>query len=331
MKKNIRKPKVVTIGGGTGSFTVLTGLKEYDVDLTAIVAMADNGGSTGLLRNELGVLPPGDVRQCLVALSESPQLMLDLMNYRFENGGLQGHNLGNLFLSALERVTGNFDESIDHVCDILSVRGKVVPATLDNADVVAKIGRREVKGESEIRDEDLTDLKDIFLTPRAKANPKALKAIKEADVIVVGPGSFYTSLLPNFLVDGIPEAFKRSRALKLYVTNLMNKEGHTDELTVKSHAEKMEEYIGSTFDVVIYNKELPSKALVKRYATHTGQHVLPIDRGLPKEKFVGANLLSHTIPNKNKGDLLDRTLIRHDSKKLAKTIAKLSNSREIPF
>ena len=182
--------KVVVMGGGTGTFTILTGLKKYPVALTALVAMADDGGSTGVLRDELGVLPPGDVRQCLVALSRESKLMRELMNYRFEKGSLKGHNFGNLFLSALEKFTGSFDKAIEKASEILRTEGKVIPSTLDKVVLIAELATgRKIISESRIYEANLKKLKRIYLKPKSKANPKALRALKEADVIVMAPGA----------------------------------------------------------------------------------------------------------------------------------------------
>ena len=222
------KKKVVVLGGGTGTFTILSGLKKYPFELTAIVAMSDNGGSTGVLRDELGVLPPGDVRQCLVALSRSDKLMRDLMNYRFENGGLKGLSFGNLLLSALEKVTGSFDSAVEKASEILRLDGRVIPATLDEVHLMAQVGTRIVRGEEKIQMTKLNgSLRRLWLEPEGRANPKALKAIREADAIIIGPGNLYASLIPNLLVAGIPEAIKKSKAKKIFICSLMTKVEHT--------------------------------------------------------------------------------------------------------
>lgn len=184
--------KIVVIGGGTGTFTVLTGLKKYPVDLTAIVAMSDSGGSTGVLRDELGVLPPGDVARCLVALSRQDVLMRALMDYRFDNGKLKGHRFGNLLLSALEKTTGSFDKAVEKASDILRTNGRVIPSTLNNVHLMAEVGSRIVKGEEKIQMTKMNgSLKRLWLEPSGKANPKALMAIRAADAIVIGPGSLH--------------------------------------------------------------------------------------------------------------------------------------------
>src|SRR5277367_4148896 len=201
--------KVVVIGGGTGNFVVLRGLKKYQLDLTAIVSMADDGGSTGILRDELGVLPPGDVRQCLVALSNSSRLMRSLMNYRFENGGLGGHSFGNLLLSALEKVTGSFEKAVEEAGKILYIRGKVIPVTTNQVRLKMVLANRKVlEGEKEVYLSQEIDqgYTTIYLEPDPKANPRAIDEIMNADLIVLGPGGLYTSLIPNLLVEGISDA-----------------------------------------------------------------------------------------------------------------------------
>jgi len=324
------RKNVVVIGGGTGTFTVLSGLKKYPFNLTAIVSMADDGGSTGALRDELGVLPPGDVRQCLVALSASDTLMRALMNYRFESGQLKGHNFGNLLLSALEKTTGSFDNAVEKASDILRIRGRVVPATLDKVTLVAKIGKRTVRGEQAIRDTKLngTPLK-LSLSPRGRANPKALSAIRSADAIVIAPGSFYTSLIPDLLVRGIPEAIAKSRAKKIFVCNLMTHAEHTKDFTVADFAEKMETYLKSPIDAVIYNNKLPSAELLRRYARKGDKPILW--NKLPKGASVGADLISRSLPALQKSDKLrsQRTYIRHNPSLLARTIARILDVRAL--
>jgi len=320
--------KIVTIGGGTGTFTVLSGLRKYPVELSAIVAMSDDGGSTGRLRDEFGVLPPGDLRQCLVALSEGNGVMRKLFNYRFQKGELAGHNFGNIFISTLEQVTGSLDKALDVVGKILNIRGRVIPVTLSKVQLVAELNNGKVlEGESQIADYQLVSkfgIKKIYLKPKAKANPKALVAIREADVIVVGPGSLYASLIPNFLVGGIGKAIIKSKAKKVYIVNLMNKNGHADDFVVSDYVRVIEEKIGKKgiFDVVIYNTKKPATSLIRKYADE-GE---PVGKGTKPKKgprFIGADLLADGLKKTSKVDFIRRTLIRHDSDKLARIIAKL--------
>ncbi|MDO8520738.1 MAG: YvcK family protein [bacterium] len=325
---NMRK-KIVVIGGGTGTFTVLTGLKHYPVDLTAVVTMADDGGSTGRLRDEFGVLPPGDLRQCLVALSEADQVMRKLFNYRFDRGELEGHAFGNIFISTLERVTGSLDKALDVAGKILNIRGRVIPVTLSKVGLVAELKNGKVlHGESALSDYQLVSrfgIKKIFLKPKAKANPKALRAIKEADLVVVGPGNLYASLIPNFLVGGIGRALIASKAKKVYVANLMNKNGHTDDFLVSDYVRALENVIGKkgVFDAVVYNTKKPAQALLRKYADE-GEPVVCGPECLKGDfELIGTNLLADDLAKTAKKDLLRRTLIRHDPEKLAKVLMQL--------
>lgn len=314
---------IVVIGGGTGTFTVLTGLKKYKHDLTAIVTMSDDGGSTGVLRDELGVLPPGDVRQCLVALSSSDMLMRELMNYRFDSGKLKGHNFGNLLLSALEKTAGSFEAAVEKASEVLRIRGRVIPSTLDPVKLYAKVGWRTIRGQYKIHATTLNgSLKRMWLEPDGRANPKALAAIQQADVIVIGPGDLYSSLIPNLLVKGIPEAIRASKAKKVYICNLMSIDSHTRDFSVADFTRVIEQYLGSHVDAVLYNNATPSKALVSKYARE-GERPTRIE--LPENrKCIGADLIATDGPKKQlKQDAIKRSLIRHDSAKLASLISKI--------
>lgn len=318
---------IVVIGGGTGTFTLLTGLKKYPYNLTAIVSMADDGGSTGRLRDELGVLPPGDVRQCLVALSEASLILRKLFNYRFDKGELKGHSFGNIFISAFEKITGDFNKALEEIGNVLNIKGRVVPVTLDRVWLRAKLENgTELKGENEINNSWLLSkfgIKKLFLRPPAKANPKAIEAILRADIIIIGPGNLYCSIIPNFLVKGIPEALLRSKALKIYNCNLMTKHGHTDGFTVTTFVSVVESYLKKNFfNYVIFNTKRPLLALLKKYFPE-GEWVKS-DKDLLKEKrFIGANLISSKVYHQNPADKIKRAFIRHDPDKLAKTIVSL--------
>jgi uncharacterized cofD-like protein len=320
--------KVVVMGGGTGTFTVLSGLKHYPVDLTAIVSMVDSGGSTGILRDELGVLPPGDVRQCLVALSASDLLVRDLMNYRFVEGSFKGHSFGNLFLSTLEKVAGNFDAAVEKASELLRVQGHVVPATLDNVSLVAYLNDGSVlRGEGVIdKAADLHNIKNIVLEPSARANKKAIKAIREADAIVIGPGDIHASLIPNLLVGGITDALAKSKAAKIYVCNLMTRQGETDGFTVRDFADVIEEYMKTPIDYVIFNNKKAPPELVKRYSLegeHPVQHNLPTLPKKARREYIGADLINRKVPKLQAGDTLKRKLIRHNPARLAELIVGL--------
>ena len=319
--------KVVVIGGGTGNFTVLSGLKKYNIDLSAVVSMADDGGSTGILRDELGVLPPGDVRQCLVALSDSSRLMRSLMNYRFEQGSLQGHSFGNLLLSALEKVTGSFEKSVEEVGKILSIKGKVIPVTTHEVRLQMILNNgKTLQGEKEVHLS--TDIhkgyNSIYLEPFPQANPHAINEIMNADLVVFGPGGLYTSLIPNLLVEGVSKALRETKAKKVFVINLMNKKGQTPQFTVKDHLNEIKKFIGKDiFDYIIVNNSEPPKELIEDYAEE-GEMV---KNDLKSDsRVVEAPLLSNELKEIQKGDALKRNLIRHDSQKLANELMKIVDS-----
>ena len=333
----MKNKNIVTIGGGTGSFTLLSGLKKYPVNISAIVSMADDGGSTGVLRDELGVLPPGDVRQCLAALSESSDLMRQLFNYRFESGKLEGHSFGNLFLSALEKIAGGFQKGVEEAGQILNIKGKVVPVTESDVTLVMKlINGKILNGEDEINhnfDIEEIGIQKFFLKPEPKANPKALESIKEADAILIGPGNFYCSILPNLLVKAISIAIKKSKAKIIYICNLVNKKGHTEDFDLDRYAEEVEKYIGKgRIDYVVYNIEKPNQKLIKKYLRKSEKLVPFRERAGNKRdyKVVKANVLSKKIYKYSKVDSIAalRAFIRHDSDKLAKAIMFIVDHRE---
>lgn len=313
---------IVTIGGGTGQFTLLSGLKKYPVKLSAIVSMADDGGSTGKLRDELGVLPPGDVRQCLVALSESDLVMRDLFNYRFEKGGLVGHSFGNIFLSTLEKITGSFDEAVSLVGKVLAINGEVIPVTTSDVRLVYGSGDAAAVGEYAVQDVVIEDPDRLRLEPDAKANPKALEAIVKADCIVIGPGNLYCSIIPNLLVRGVPEAIASSRAKVVYNCNLMTKKEHTDGFSVSDFVREIERYVGrGRIDFVTFNNVMPEPELQERYADE-GQPVrVDVDQeGAQSFSALPADLISSSIDIQKKSDAVRRTLIRHDPEVLASLI-----------
>jgi len=318
---------IVTIGGGTGQFTLLSGLKKYPVHLTAIVSMADDGGSTGVLRDELGVLPPGDIRQCLVALSESDMIMRELFNYRFEQGGFRGHNFGNIFLSALEKITGSFEEAVRVSGLVLATRGEVIPVTTRSISLVCGAADQTVCGEDAINSASLSDKETLRLEPDAYASPKAVAAIETADCLIIGPGNFYCSIIPNLLVKGIPEAVKRSKATVVYNCNLMNKAGHTDGYAVGDYVEEVERFLGrGRIDFVTYNNRMPDRELLERYGEE-GKSLVAVasaDEPFDQVSFrpLPADLISSRPFVQKAGDPIKRTLIRHDSDVLAALIVQ---------
>ena len=252
--------------------------------------------------------------------------MRELFNYRYSNGGLHGHNFGNIFLSTLEKVTDSFSDAITEAGKLLNIRGKVVPVTLTKVELVAKLtSGKVVRGENKIDETDLTNLKKIYLKPRkVKSNPEAIKAIKQADKIIINPGSLYTSIIPSFLVEDIPQAIIKSKAKKIYICNLMNNVGQTDDFTVLGFLSKIEEYLSKdSIDYVIYNKKRPDKSLLKKYSNE-GKFVEFGDiKDKRRAKFIGANFLSATTYKQKRNDKIKRTLIRHNSDKIAKVIYKI--------
>jgi len=318
------------IGGGTGSFTLLSGLKHYASDITALVNMADDGGSTGQLRDELGVLPPGDIRQCLVALSNSPKVR-ELFNYRFEGGSLKGHAFGNLFLTALEKMTGNFADAVELASEVLRITGRVEPITLSNVKLCMRSPRGlKILGEHKIGKLKFGSNKPVmWLEPKAVLNPKAKIAIEQADMIVVAPGNLYGSLAPALIVPGLYKALKSATAKKIYVCNLVTKPGQTDGFMVHDFANEIERLAGGKFLThVIFNTEKPSCALLDKYA-HDGEYAVDYQNEPFKAahyRAQGADIISRDIhPRSVKADSLadQRTLIRHDSTKVAKQLMRI--------
>lgn len=323
--------KIVVIGGGTGSFTLLSGIKHYVNDITAIVNMADDGGSTGQLRDEFGVLPPGDVRQCLVALSESPKVR-DLFNYRFSEGTLKGHAFGNIFLSALEQMTGSFAEAVDVADEVLNVHGKVIPVTFNNVQLVLRSrDGKDIFGQHRIGNMrfNKNDIRpNLELLPKATLNPVAKQAIEMADMVIIAPGNLYGSLAPALIVDGIKQALLSTKAKLVYVCNLITKPGQSDNFSVADYADEIERFIGAPrLDYVLYNIELPSKNLLKRYALQNefGVEAKSQDFKQKHYKAVGKKLLSKEVKRAVKGDIIARTrsYIRHDSDALARQLMKV--------
>lgn len=321
--------RVVTVGGGTGSYTILSGLKNIpDITLTALVSMADDGGSTGVLRDELGVLPPGDVRQCLVALSEHSDTVRKLMGYRFSEGGLSGHSFGNIFLAALEKVTGDFVKGVEVASEIMKVKGKVVPITGNKAQlsIVMNDGRRII-GENTINHTNLqaAGIASVEYTERVGINPHAKSAILQADMIILGPGNYYCSVLPNLIVDGFAEAIRETGAKIVFPINLTNKQGHTLHWRASEYVAHIEACLGRPVDVILVNHELPSEEQVTYYKMEEGDGVLPEDDLGSDPRVVRENLLSHAIISGEKADAVQgvRSFIRHDKEKFKEAIQKI--------
>jgi uncharacterized cofD-like protein len=323
--------KVVVIGGGTGSFTLLRSLKNYVNNITALVNMADDGGSTGVLRDELGVLPPGDVRQCLVALSQSEKVR-ELFNYRFEEGTFSGHAFGNIFLTALEKMTGSFAEAVETASTVLNIVGKVEPITLDEVTLVMEDSDGQIiRGEFKIGHADFGAKKrpNMRLEPVASLNPKAKEAIASADLVVIAPGNIYGSLAPALIVPGMHEALSSTNAKKVYVCNLVTKPGQTDGFTVGDFAAEIERFANFKLDYVLFNNAKPDDELLERYAHEHEYWVKHDEKELEKAHYEakGGEFVSNefTAPNGGTSDLIahTRTFIRHDADRIARALMKI--------
>lgn len=309
-----RGPKIVVIGGGTGLSVLLRGLKKYTSNLTAIVTVADDGGSSGRLRGDLGILPPGDIRNCLVALADKEPLMEELLQYRFPTGELAGHCMGNLLLAALTGVSGSFDQAVRGLSKVLAIRGRVLPATLSNITLCAELeDGTVVQGESSIPCSK-SKIKKVFTKPqRCLPLAEALAAIQNADAVVLGPGSLYTSIIPNLLVKGIPEALSRSPAIKIYVCNVMTQPGETDDYTASEHIRAIIAHAGKFLDYVLLNTgQIPAR-LRARYLQDgaTPVHVDLEEINQLEVTAIGEDMIHQT------------EVVRHHPDKLAQVVMRL--------
>lgn len=320
--------KVVVIGGGTGIFPVTAGLRHLDVDISTIISVSDSGGSTGRIRDEFGFQPVGDLRQSLAALAESDgeEWIRKLLLYRFDKGeGLKGHNLGNLILTALQDMTGSTSAALAKAEQIFRLQGEVIPATEETVDLkIHYQDGTEAVGEHLLDDNTQAKLiSDISLTPVAKINPLAKKAIIKADFIIIGPGDFYASLMSAISPDGIVGAFRQSKAKVIYIMNLMTRLTQTKDMTAKDHLEKIEAKIGRQVDVVILNNEPIPDSILARYEKF-GE--LPVVNDLNKDpRLVKGKIISDQVFVKGYEDNTHRELLRHDSKKLQKVLAEIMN------
>ena len=311
-----RGSNVVTVGGGTGLSVLLHGLKKYSSNITAIVTVADDGGSSGRLRQEFNILPPGDIRNCLVALADAEPLMRKLFQFRFEEGeALKGHSFGNLFITAMSKVTGDFEQAIKESSKVLAIRGKVIPSTLSKIKLVAEHQDGNVTaGESKIG-ENRNPIKKVYLEPKdCEATEEALMAIREADVIILGPGSLYTSVIPNLLINGIYQEISRSKVLKTYICNVMTQPGETDGYKASDHLKAIMRH--STPEIIntcIINTGSIPENLLERYREEGADIVVP-DRDVINKmgyKVIGANIISAA------------DYVRHDADKLSRLIMNM--------
>ena len=311
-------PKILAIGGGTGLSTLLKGIKNYSSDITAIVTMADDGGGSGILRRSFGMLPPGDVRNCLLALSDIEPEMNTLLSHRFEKGELKGQSFGNLFLLAMNEIYGSFEEAVKMASSILRVKGTVMPITVNDVNIEATYDdKSKAFGESILPAEAIKDNKKI---KRVELCPKdvepldgVITAINKADIILIGPGSLYTSIIPNLLVKGVTEAIISSSAKKIYVQNVMTQHGETDDMSVKDHVEAIFEHSDKIFDSIIINNKVLSEDLKKKYQEEYQEQIFLTD---DDKKFLEEEAIDYI-----EGDCLDSgDYARHDSEKLSNMI-----------
>lgn len=308
---------IVCLGGGNAMpRAVLTGLKKYPLKISAICAMLDSGGSAGRLRKDYKIVSPGDIRRALLALSNTSPIIENLFNYRFQIGILKDHNFANLLITALELATNDYEKTIKEVRRILNIKHQVLPSTLDQANLYAILENGQIiSGEANIdkpKHNGRLKIKKVFLRPKAKAYPKTLAEIKRANLIVIGPGDLYSSLAQILLTEGIPETIRKSKAKKIYLCNLMTKYGETNNFSVLDFTKEIEKYLSGEIDYVIYNNSLPDQKIIKRYkASHPELlDLVKIDENLPREKFIGRNLLK-------------KESIEHDPKKVAKILISL--------
>lgn len=312
--------RVVCIGGGTGLSTLLRGLKEHTESLTAVVTVADNGGGSGVLRKELDMLPPGDIRNCIMALAETEPIMHDILQYRFKKGSLKGQNLGNLFLAAMTDLCGSFEKAVETANEVLAVKGQVLPVTTENIQLKAVYeDGSHVVGEHEIVYTNKVMRKKIdhvsLVPEKPKGHHKAIDAIRKADLIVLGPGSLFTSLIPNLLVEGISEAIRASFANVIYVGNIMTQPGESDGFSLKDHIEEIQKYLGQdTIEYIITNSSQLSDEIKEVY------------------ELDGAYLVRNDIASTDKVTVIEADLamisdeelhVRHDAKKLAEMIIRI--------
>lgn len=313
-----KRYKIVAVGGGTGLSTLLRGLKRYDLDITAVVAVSDDGGSSGRLRSELGVLPPGDIRNCLVSLSEEESLMTKLFQYRFpKKGALSNHSFGNLFLTALSSVSGGFDKAVSNASDVLAIKGKVLPVSLDNVKLNAiLINGKHVKGESKIS-KSRSAISQVEICPEnAKVSKDVITSILNADCVVLGPGSLYTSVIVNLLFNGFVTALKKTNALKVYICNIMTQVGETTGFSLSDHIKAIEKHsYAGMLDIVLVNNGKIAVPVAKRYAKECSVPVYIDKKSYNNIKIIKKNFVSKT------------QYAHHDFSKLAETIFQLVKAR----
>lgn len=323
-RKPSEGPRLVVIGGGTGLSTLLRGLKLYTENLTAIVTVADNGGSSGMLREDLGILPPGDIRNCILALADAEPLMSDLFNYRFIDGRLKGQNFGNLFIAAMNEISANFYDAVRNVSKVLAVKGRVLPVSLQNIQIGARLhDGTTVFGESEIghRQANYSNaIEKIFMEPdNARALPEAVESLLSAEAIILGPGSLYTSIIPNLLFNDITKAVIKSKATRIYVSNLMTQPAETLGYDAADHLRAVINHMGrqdasGAVDFCIANNAWPDQTMIARYRL---ENAIPVAVNRPALASLDVKLVEEPLACVNNG------VIRHDHMLLARTILRL--------
>jgi len=321
-KSLLKGSKIVAVGGGTGLSTMLRGLKLYTSNLTAVVTVADDGGGSGILRKDLGMIPPGDIRNCILALAETEPVMEQLLQYRFQEGMLKGQSFGNLFLAAMNGISNSFEEAVKRMSDVLAVTGKVLPVTISNVLLCAELENGQtVVGESDIGKHNFSEkgrIKKVYLEP-ANALPlkEVLEAIYEADAIILGPGSLYTSVLPNLVINGISAALKETKAIKIYICNIMTQPGETDGYTVYDHINTIEKhtYNGVIDYCIVNTAPIPSTLKVKYF--EEGAEIVKID--YDKIKRINTTMIYKELIS------ISNNFVRHEPDKLAKVAIDLVN------
>jgi len=335
----MKKKKVVIIGGGTGSFTVVSGLKKYkNLDISVIVSMTDDGGSSAVVRDQFGYLPLSDLRKSIIALAGTGNGVLrDVFTYRFDKGnGLKGHTLGNLIMMGLADMTGSEVSAIKAVCRLFNVRGKIIPVTLDDVRLAAEyedgniVKSEHLIDEPKIKSQETKRIKKLFTEPKAVAYPEAVKAIEEADFIIAGPGDLYTTTLANIIIKGIPEAICKSKGKYIFISNLMTKKGQTHGMKANDLVEEMAKYSKRQPDIVLMNNKKIPKSILESYKKQ-GEFPIENDTKGKKYKVISASLISDIPAQKDKGDDLIRSLLRHDSVKVSKILYYKAFKKRFPF
>lgn len=319
---------ITCIGGATGSSIILNSLKGHNYKLTAIYPVTDDGGSAGRLINDYGTLPTGDLRRLMATLSNNKSILTNMLLYRFAKGELKGHALGAIMLTALIDITGSTEKAILEMKKILNIKHDILPSSLKKTTLCAKLANNKIiKGENKI-DEVIgfngkLKIKELFLEPPVAINPKAKKAIINSDVIIIGPGDLHTSILPNILVAGAKKAIKESKAKIIYVCNIMTKFGQTNNFKVSDFVSEIESYLGKKIlDYIIYNTKKPTMEILK---AHKNEDFVKIDKEnfSNEHKYIGANLISKKVHQKSPGDILKRSIIKHDPQKIEKVLLSI--------